>query len=474
MFAAAALALAACSNEEAVLQNNVQQEGTPVAFGIYSPRTVTRAGEPGSITTASLKTGAHKDAGFGVFGFYTDNGTYDQYATPNFMYNQQIKWDDTKAVWNYEPVKYWPNEFGDAAASDEVDRLTFFSYAPWVQVDGATGKVADEKANIVGVTKNNALGDPIVKYIVDTDPMTSVDLLWGVYAEKMGDNTTVWPNQYKGIQNGPTLVDGMPFIDCTKEENAANGKVSFNLRHALANLTVTIDADVDLATVAGYTSDKHDVEVGTKADGTTDGKTKIWIRSISFTGFLTEGALNLNNTTANHPLWLNFDASKEIGLGEETITTFYDGRKDGKEGTENGEAKAEKPLGFWEGFAQDYGNTHDGVTNEKKNLFGDGTAPVDQPIFVIPTDDPMDITIIYDVETEDDNLATFISDGMTHGSTIENRIFKTDVFGGVKIEAGKKYVVNLHLGMTSVKIDADVVPWDDTPGQIDVELPKNM
>ena len=469
MFAAAALALAACSNEEAVLQNNVQQEGTPVTFSIYSPRATTRSGEPGSITTASLKTGAHKDAGFGVFGYYTDNGTYDQYATPNFMYNQQLKWNDGKGVWNYEPVKYWPNEFGDAAASDEVDRVSFFSYAPWVDVDGATGKVADEKANIVGVTKNNALGDPIVKYIVDTNPLTSVDLLWGVYAEKDGTGTD-WPNQYKGIQNGPTLVDGMPFIDCTKEENSANGKVSFNLRHALANLTVTIDADVD-----GATPGSHNTEVGTEADGTEDGKTKIWIRSIAFTGFLTEGALNLNNTTANHPLWLNFDASKEIGLGEETVTTFYDGRKDGKEGTENGEAKAEKPIGFWEGFAQDYGNTHAGVTKTTMNLFGDGTAPVDQPIFVIPTDDKMDITIIYDVETEDGNLATFISDGMTHGSTIENRIYKTDVFGGKIIEAGKKYVVNIHLGMTSVKIDADVVPWVEDPSQVvDVELPKNM
>ena len=103
-----------------------------------TPRSVTRAGLPKEITTGSLQTGDHKDAGFGVFGYYTDGEDYASANTfPNFMYNQQVKWDGS--VWKYEPVKYWPNEYGQSATSDDVDRVTFFSYAPWITVTPSTG-----------------------------------------------------------------------------------------------------------------------------------------------------------------------------------------------------------------------------------------------------------------------------------------------------------------------------------------------
>ena len=144
-FAAAAALFSACSSELLDDQAAVQKEanGTAVNFSVYTPRSVTRAGLDSTITTNSLKTGYHSKAGFGVFAYYTPGEVYDVKSTPNFMYNQQVTWNGSK--WAYEPVKYWPNEFGDNANSDDVDRVSFFAYAPFIEVDPTTGapKVPD-------------------------------------------------------------------------------------------------------------------------------------------------------------------------------------------------------------------------------------------------------------------------------------------------------------------------------------------
>ena len=161
------------------------------------------------------------------------------------MYNQQVTYND--GAWAYEPVKYWPNEFGNKAISDEVDRLSFFAYAPWVEFIPTTGKpdptgVADadlknyQNKNIIYTKKNDATGDPIINYVVDTDPATSVDLLWGVAAD------TATTKYYKAISEdgGSKVKPGLPFIDLVKP-TTGNDKLSFNLMHALAKIQVTID-----------------------------------------------------------------------------------------------------------------------------------------------------------------------------------------------------------------------------------------
>ena len=461
ILAAAAGMFAACTNEDAVLDQQVaQQDPNGVYFGVYVDR-ATRAGAPQSITTATLQTGAHKDAGFGVFGYYTDNNEYTQYALPNFMYNQQVKYN--AGQWEYEPVKYWPNEFGSEAASDETDKLSFFAYAPYVEVTATDGKPVvdpslstEEKEhaktyNITQLTKNTTTGDPIIKYVVDPNPATSVDLLWGVVPAS---------SAYSPVDGASaTVTEGMPYKDLVKAQTAS--RVDFNFKHALASLNVSIDAIVD--EIQGATS------------GLDASKTRIYIRSISLSGLALKGALNLNNETANTPLWLEYDGSKTLTTG--SALTVNDGRKDGKEATENGEQKSEQPSTLNENIVQGY-PTYEagafataakaGVTETAVNLF-QGTS-ADAPIFVIPTGDQMDVTIVYDVETIDPNLPGYLADGVTHGSSIENRITKESVFAN--IDAGKSYTLKLHLGMTSVKFDATVSDWNVQPAK-DVDLPAN-
>jgi len=505
LFAAAAAMLTACSNEELSNQEVAQQNAeTPVAFSIYTSKT--RAGAPQTITTASLQTGAHADYGFGVFGYFTDASVYGDYSTPNFMYNQQVKWNAGENEWRYEPVKYWPNEYGNAATSDDVDRVTFFAYAPWTAITPATGVpvggIAEDEKNIISVSKNSASGDPIIKYVVDVDGNTSVDLLWGVYAGK-DPYTTTWGSATTTVQ------PGMPFINLMKPNNPAttaytswdalggefptnttDNKVRFNLRHALAKLNVTIDyIDDKTSEASNYNNGEAKIEASKE--------TKIWVREVKIGGFMMKGALNLNNTEANKPNWKAFDGVSDL---EYEVTTFKDGRRDGREGTPDGEAASEKYLGLNPALIQSteyetevvgdntfftapWNTANKGVLNAQQTLFGKWNKTTktweegdlaNNDIYVIPMEKPIDVEILYDVETVNPKLAGKLSDNLTPGKSIENKIKKTSVqiFGAeTKMEAGKYYTLNLHLGMTSVKVEAHVYDWTDKDGT--AVLPEN-
>jgi len=74
------------------------------------------------------------------------------------------------------------------------------------------------------------------------------------------------------------------------------------------------------------------------------------------------------------------------------------------------------------------------------------------------------VTIVYDIETKDANLAGTVSDLETAGVSIENKITKTITLtsaDAMKLEAGKKYTIQLHLGLSQVEFDATVSEWAD-------------
>ena len=526
LFAAAAAMMTACSETE-VLENAAslsEISEAPVTFDVYTQRNVTRGGVAG--TNDNDNIGAR---GFGVFGYWTKGTEYSANATPNFMYNQKVYTSESPAtpetLWSYEPVKYWPNEFGSAAISDEVDRVSFFAYAPWTEFEPTTGQVkvdeskfeepADipypdelitdeekaafkeayieqakqdwinllQKKNIISVNKNTATGDPIIKYYVDTDPATSVDLLWGVAAEDAEDNyTAIGGNNANNVK----INAGKPFIDLTKPNNPIEDKLLFNLKHALAKIKVTIDyiAD-DFTPKAGNTLDEEDrVEINAK-------ETRIFVRSFTMSGFATKGSLNLNNTVAGEPLWKDEDGVKELNFSKPV--TFLDGRKDDHEGVKTGEVKSEDPQGLNPELIQKYAvmdkDEETGVTTwpEDQNpgvqmdpvlLFG-GKAEIaeeeDGFFYVIPRNsgEPVDVTIAYDVETIDAALPGKLADDETHGISIPNVITKENIFKDLDIKAGYQYEINIHLGMTSVKISATVKPWEKQDA-VDVNLPSNQ
>lgn len=586
LFAATAALLTACSSEELTGFESAQQTAADNAinFSVYTPRNTTRAGAAGDNDVAAIAT-----KGFGILAYYTDDEKYDkENSQPTFMYNTKVTSADAGATWTYNPVMYWPNEFGNEATSDYIDYVSFFAYAPYIDVVNETGiptvkaiedydvfaaalnityaetveteittralfeeaynggtaytdpdfcaavdakigggpyavpadavtalnalspklkfnkatpktvtdlksygeylgyevngtgfvNAADEVSakaslddinknqiqgkNITSISKNNATGDPIVKYVVDTDPKTSVDLLWGVAA---ADPATY----YKPIVGTNPIVAGKPFIDLIKPKKPDTDKLKWNLRHALSKLNIDIQYIADKATPVAPANTPNASET-INAD-----ETRVYVRWIKIGGFVVKGALNLNNTVADKANWLAYDGN--TALTSEMIT-FFDGRKDGKEGTENGEAANELPQGLnpviLENYSTDPAAKTAGVTKDAVNLFGVGAA-ANAPIFVIPTNDEIDIEICYDVETKDGNLSTFISDGLTHGISVENKIRKTskDIFGAItKMEDNKFYTIHIILGMTSVKFEAKVEPFVVIPGT-DVNLPNN-
>ena len=477
--AAAAAMFAACSSDkietgQAPVQPDVTTvQNSAIAFDAYTQRATSRAGQAAPMILGNLQKSRDEKGGFGVFGYYTDNNEYDPLAIPNFMYNQGVFYDGS--TWKYDPVKYWPNEYGSNAISDDADKVSFFAYAPYVDVVPSTGKIAgsadEAKWGITGMSRNSSSGDPLVKYIVSFDQDKMVDLCWGVCDDPTWKTVAGEVQAINGGQTGLPWLDVKRPAEATTLSSATDSKLKFQFKHALAQLNVQVDYDAD--------DDAHN-ETNTLAADIT----RVYVRSITFTGFATKGALNLNNTEANKALWLDYNGTADLESGEEV--TIYDGRKDGKEGASGAIASNEKTLGLNPNFVQDEewaaGNEHKGVDKTAANLFRkwDGAnskyipMAATDPVYVIPTGEDFTVTIVYDVETVDGNLATYVSDAKTPGSSIENSISKTVSFGTSSVmENGKKYTLKLHLGLNSVKFDADVDGWTEVTPGTETWLPSN-
>ena len=430
--ALAAALLAACSPLEGARQEEdaQRQEQQALAFGAYLNRP-TRAGYAGPLSTEALKD-ASLGVGFGVMATYTGIGLYSRSEQrPNFMYNQKVQWSSSAGAWEYSPIKYWPNGLANPYGEETTcERLSIFAYAPWVAVNEDTGLVADSSTDgITGLGGINATGDPMVYFSVPMAMDRQVDLCWG---------TSDGQQTISGGGSSVTIADGMPLLDMTRMDSHS-GTVDVRFHHALSKLNVTVDALVDGVPAIDL-----------------DGNTRIYIRSVSFTGFTLSGALNLRNTVASTPRW----GAVNGGALPTAAVVFNDGRMDGSEGKAVGGGNSGEANQLLNpALVQVDTYTNPGVTTAKVNLFG--SATLTDPVYVIPTGGDMDVTVVYDVETRDAKLkGHYLSDGVTEGHISRNRVTANGVFAS--LAAGKSYTLNIHVGVTSVKTEARVYDWDST------------
>ena len=300
-FAAAALALTACTNDDDALQTGqVQNSNRAVAFDTYTAGT-TRAGDPtGVMTTDKLKTA---DKGFGVFAmFQENNATYASGLTPDFMYNEHVSWS---GGWTYSPLKYWPNETtkdgqtptGYEATSSTCDGLSFFAYAPYVSTGtgntlAGTGTINSkdayvgapaETSGITGISKETVSGDPLVEWKVSQDPDKNVDLLWGV-ASADADYDAV-----NGVKIDTEF--GKPLVNLVKP--AKDQRVKFLFEHALSRIGLSVVSSID------------QVAAGDDGGVFKNTETRVLIDEVNIYGtFGTSGVLNLVNTSAHTANWI--------------------------------------------------------------------------------------------------------------------------------------------------------------------------
>ena len=302
--------------------------------------------------------------------------------------------------------------------------MTFFAYAPYVTPsDNATGTITGATEGITALTGNAATTDPKVTYVVAATPEKSVDLLWGV----VPTGTTTWSN-VSGTD--VKLTEGLPYLNLIKPNTTQ--KVNFNFRHALAKLGLKVVGAFDAVT-----------------GGTKDAATKITVASVTIegTGFKKTAVLNLNNTTANEPLW---EAVKDAGDIKLTVS----------------DANLNSKI---KDSGNDEAQTVDGVTETAQDLLNSDATSAQKAFMIIPStaaDKSLKVTIDYYVNTTDASLSKGYS-------RVENKITKT--ITGFAPEAGKNYTLLLSLGMTSVKVSATVSDWTTKDGSTtQVDLPINV
>ena len=160
--ALATVALTSCQKDQVI--NQVPQE-QPIEFGTY-------LGRDAQTKASDMDLDALKAAGFGVFAYYTGDEEYNSATTPNFMYNQKVNWNTT--VWEYSPVKYWPN--------NTADKITFMAYSPYLDNSAST-------SNVTSVSTNGVTGNPYIQFSVVEDPSNHKDLVYAKVENKSKINT---------------------------------------------------------------------------------------------------------------------------------------------------------------------------------------------------------------------------------------------------------------------------------------------
>ena len=412
------------------------------------------------------------NVGFGVFGYKINNtwsSSDGDSATPNFMYNQQVKWNTTSETWKYTPIKYWPNgtdaanESGapsNTATSTNTDKLNFFAYAPYVElttsdlsdvgitmINGYARKGGTAAAGETPANGNQKTGDPTVEYKLSTSDVhatSNVDLLWGLRGDASYSETD------NSASTG-TIGSGYN-TDLTKQ--TVSEKVAFQFKHALAKiggksgLKIVADIDGNGAGLGGF--------------GTLDSKTCITVRSITIKNkgnenFKESGTFDLATGT-----WSNLtDAASQPANGaliNESINTSGTGTIAMNSDIYDADGERTYSSGW---------SSPSGVTTTAKDVYDtDGQ----DAFYLIPGSSvTLQVAINYDITTYDENV---------NGNYVKiNQTITNDVTVAVPETATNKfYTLVLHLGLTSVKFSAAVADWDGAEaGAVEeVWLPSNV
>lgn len=357
-----------------------------------------------------INNGALAEKGFGVFAYYTDDEDFDEEtSTPNFMYNQQVTGEGTTT-----------GEEGSTATTYTWS-YTPVKYWPNEADDKLTFFAYAPYADDNGLTLSalTATGSPTITYkmTVETDETTQEKTI----AIPTGDDVD-------GMVDVLYLTnDREELTNLTKQD--VEGTVHFTFGHALSRVAFAARVMID--------------EVNTEEDGSEEGEhdeaialeeeTTITINSVKLTGkFHTSGTMNLNDGEWSFTPETPTDEVSYV-LSEENFTEDENVFNSDKIATDN-------------------------LNNDESYIM---LFPQE-----LDEENTITITVDYTVETEDENLEG--------EKSVVNNVITSKAFSFEKgFEQGKAYKFVLHLGMTSVKLSAEVGEWDKE-NTIVVNVPLNI
>lgn len=440
-------------------------------------------------------------------------------ATPNFMYNQKVTSTDG-SNWTYTPIKYWPNEFANGIVDDKQGvegenynatgtkaggKVSFFAYAPFVEAASYTTAATDlQLANngdavrsaknesetddntdgIIGMTFNTYAGEPQIRYGLTSQKYSEdVDLLWGLAMKK----------NYNKADGGVQTLNDEYNKDLTKQ--AVNEKIGFLFKHALAKLGGNTDNNTGTTTT---TANNSKVKVildidngGTDAStaitgGSKDATTLVTVKSIKISDWktyktdkgLTEDKYNGNDVTVNkvrkygwfdiaRGQWSDKVDADLVDLGTDGFGTYSieigstDEANNGKYKLNEAIAEPTSAPTYTSGAWSPVGVLSTKATEAYATPTADKEG-VDEGIVMIPGGEDLQLVVTCDyiVRTYDDHLATTGSGEGTWTKT-EQVITNLVTIPTEGIASNKVYSLLIHLGLTSVKFEAQVSGWEN-------------
>lgn len=451
LMAALSVVFLSCSHDdEPFVPLSAVEETASIPVGIevasVSPSVdATRAGGTGNIDLSTLQSAGY---GIGVCAHYTGNTPWETAkgsAKPDFMYNQQVTYLFGSSAWSYAPIKYWPNNNSPAdnqgATSPQTHAyLSFFAYAPYVEV-GTDGNVTDgSTTGIVGLTSNTTEGAPKVHFRTNTVDFTrQVDLL-----------RAATPDQFKYDESG------------THTEGNIDGQVKLVFQHALCQFKVEVERVYN-----------ETVDTDLHPDNASDTKIFVGKLSVAATGLYTDGWLNLADGT-----WAETDPSSPLTSFSYTTSDLclpIQGVTDDPfSGTEAEKAAATArvrvyELNKWSTLYADDGTVHaaDGDNTQVAGVIETGrplqlTGHI--PMLIPNATATLTPTITYSFVTRDNSLEhDYLTDsnGNRYSRIVHTITGAAIPFPSPGLQAGKIYTLRCRIGVESVEFEVtSVEDWD--------------
>jgi len=273
------LMLTSCSSDTTPVAGAGHAAPLAIGFDASADDAPTRAANAIGASGALASAG-----GFGVFACNTGLHRYgDVSVSSNFMYNQQVASTDAGLSWRYEPVKYWPNGEDDGSGATARHRVSFFAYAPYSDLSGASAASYCISAFHLQHEQTN----PWLTYRLHPDVAQQVDLLYA-----------------------------LPQTDRQRPDVAT--PVALTFRHALSCVGDKVTVDLTDALRTHY----HDMVTGTRT------QVAVRLTAVSITYTLTERGRLVLWTADGDPNWQtissgNATTERTVSLTDGLPHTLY-------------------------------------------------------------------------------------------------------------------------------------------------------